>query len=212
MPELVDYRDHPYLYQAGDFPMDQEELRRKLPSNARLIIGDLKYTVTEFLEQLTPEQPIGFAAVDVDYYSSALEAFKIFSGPDPAQYLPLTLLYLDDIALPSHSRFTGELLAVEHFNQTHAMRKIDEHRFLCWQRISKQPQWIDQIFLLHVFDHPIMNTAGQCKLKVYSELSGKRVATVSEAPSTAVSRTPSASIQHRSCQEFPFLGYLVRLP
>jgi hypothetical protein len=183
MPAPRDYRDHPDLYQAGDFPMNQEQLRRRLPPNGRLIIGDLKYTVTEFLEQLTPDQPIGFAAVDVDYYSSALEAFKIFSGPDPAKYLPLTLIYLDDIVLPSHSRFTGELLAVEHFNQNNAMRKIDEHRFLRSQRIFKQPQWIDQIFLLHVLDHPIMNTAGHRKLKVYSELSGKRPAVVSSTDS-----------------------------
>jgi hypothetical protein len=170
MPEPFDYRDNPDLYQAGDFPMDQEQIRRRLPPNARLIIGDLKFTVTEFVEQLTPEQPIGFAAVDVDYYSSALEAFKIFSGPNPANYLPLTLVYLDDIVLPSHSRFTGELLAVEQFNQTHDLRKIDEYRFLRSQRIFKQPQWIGQMFLLHVFDHPIMKTAGHRKLKVYSKL------------------------------------------
>lgn len=171
MPEPRDYRDHPDLYQAGDFPMNQDELRRRLPRNARLILGDLKDTVPDFIEQLTPEQPIGFAAIDVDYYSSALEALKVFSGPDPDKYLPLTLIYLDDIVLPSHSRFTGELLALEHFNQTHSMRKLDEYRFLRSQRIFKQPQWIDQIFLLHVFDHPIMKTAGQRKLKVYADSS-----------------------------------------
>jgi hypothetical protein len=172
MPAPRDYRDHPDLYQAGDFPMDEELLRRRLPPNAPLIIGDLKDTVPEFLERLTAEQPIGFAAIDVDYYSSALEAFKIFSAPDPAKYLPVTLIYLDDIVLPSHSRFTGELLAVEQFNQMDSMRKIDEYRFLRSQRIFKQPRWIDQMFLLHVFDHPIMNTAGRRKLKVYANLAG----------------------------------------
>jgi hypothetical protein len=170
MPEPRDYRDHPDLYQAGDFPMDEELLRGRLPPNARLIIGDFRYTVPEFVERLTPEQPIGFAAIDVDYYSSALEAFKVFSAPDPAKYLPVTLIYLDDIVLPSHSRFTGELLAVEQFNQMDSIRKIDEYRFLRSQRIFKQPSWIDQMFLLHVFDHPIMKTAGKRKLKVYANL------------------------------------------
>ncbi|GEM_PF-369701 len=169
MPPPVDYRDHPDLYQAGDFPMNQEELARELPPNARLVIGDIKHTVPGFLAELSPEQPIGFAAIDVDYYSSAVEALKIFSGPDPTKYLPLTLVYLDDIVLPSHSRFTGELLAVEEFNQANAMRKIDKYRFLRSQRIFKQPRWISQVFLLHVFDHPIMNTTKARQPKIYAD-------------------------------------------
>jgi hypothetical protein len=169
MPPPVDYRDHPDLYQAGDFPMNQEELVHKLPTNARLILGDIKHTVPNFLAEVAPAQPIGFAAIDVDYYSSAVEALKIFSGPDPTKYLPQTLLYLDDIVLPSHSRFTGELLAVDEFNQAHRMRKIDKYRFLRYQRIFKQPRWISQIFLLHVLDHPIMNRATGRQPKIYAD-------------------------------------------
>jgi hypothetical protein len=168
MPPPVDYRDHPDLYQAGDFPMDQEALRKKLPANARLLIGELRETVPRFLAELDPEAPIGFAAVDVDYYSSAVAALQIFADPIPSKYLPLPILYLDDIVLPSHSRFAGELLAVEEFNAAHQHRKIDQHRFLRSQRIFKQARWIDQIFLLHVFDHPVMSTAGSRPRKMYS--------------------------------------------
>jgi len=168
MPPPLDYRDHPDLYQAGDFPMDQEALRKKLPANARLLIGELADTVPRFLAELKPEAPIGFAAVDVDYYSSALAALQIFADPNPSKYLPLPILYLDDIVLPSHSRFSGELLAVEEFNATHQHRKIDQHRFLRSQRIFKQARWIDQVFLLHVFDHPVMSTAGSRPRKMYS--------------------------------------------
>ena len=168
MPAPVDYRDHPDLYQAGDFPMDQEALRKKLPANARLIMGELGDTVPRFLAELNPEAPIGFAAIDVDYYSSAVEALRIFADPMPSKYLPLPILYLDDIVLPSHSRFSGELLAVEEFNAVHQYRKIDQHRFLRSQRIFKQARWIDQIFLLHVFDHPVMGTAGRRPRKMYS--------------------------------------------
>jgi hypothetical protein len=168
MPPPVDYRDHPDLYQAGDFPMDQVALRKKLPTNARLLIGELEDTVPRFLAELSPEAPIGFAAVDVDYYSSALAALQIFADPIPSKYLPLPILYLDDIVLPSHSRFSGELLAVEEFNAAHKHRKIDQHRFLRSQRIFKQARWIDQIFLLHVFDHPVMSTAGSRPRKMYS--------------------------------------------
>jgi hypothetical protein len=168
MPPPLDYRDHPDLYQAGDFPMDQEALRKKLPANARLLIGELGETVPRFLAELDPEAPIGFAAVDVDYYSSAAAALQILADPIPSKYLPLPILYLDDIVLPSHSRFSGELLAVEEFNATHRHRKIDQHRFLRSQRIFKQAKWIDQIFLLHVFDHPVMSTAGSRPRKMYS--------------------------------------------
>lgn len=173
MPPPVDYRDHPDLYQAGDFPMDQEALRKKLPANARLVIGELRDTVPRFLAELSPEAPIGFAAIDVDYYSSALEALRIFADPTPAKYLPLPILYLDDIVLPSHSRFSGELLAVEEFNAAHDFRKIDQHRFLRSQRIFKQAKWIDQIFLLHVFDHPVMSTAGSRPRKMYTPLNSR---------------------------------------
>ena len=168
MPSPVDFRDHPDLYQAGDFPMDQQALRKKLPANARLLIGELEYTVPNFLAELNPEAPIGFAALDVDYYSSAVNALRIFADPNPSKYLPLPILYLDDIVLPSHSRFSGELLAVEEFNATHEYRKIDQHRFLRSQRIFKQARWIDQMFLLHVFDHPVMRTAGSRPRKMYS--------------------------------------------
>lgn len=173
MPPPVDYRDHPDLYQAGDFPMDQEALRKKLPANARLVIGELRDTVPRFLAELSPEAPIGFAAIDVDYYSSALEALGVFADPTPSKYLPLPILYLDDIVLPSHSRFSGELLAVEEFNAAHDFRKIDQHRFLRSQRIFKQAKWIDQIFLLHVFDHPVMSTAGSRPRKMYTPLNSR---------------------------------------
>jgi hypothetical protein len=168
MPPPADFRDHPDLYQAGDFPMDQEALRKKLPANARLLIGELEDTLPSFLAELNPDAPIGFAAVDVDYYSSAVKALRIFADPIPSKYLPLPILYLDDIVLPSHSRFSGELLAVKEFNEAHKYRKIDQHRFLRSQRIFKQARWIDQMFLLHVFDHPVMSTAGSRPRKMYS--------------------------------------------
>lgn len=71
MPAPVDYRDHPEYYQAGDFQMDERELRAVLPASATLVLGDLRDTVPRFLEELSPEAPIGFVTVDVDYYWSS---------------------------------------------------------------------------------------------------------------------------------------------
>lgn len=176
MPPPRDYRDHPDLYQAGDFPMNVERLIAALPPNAELLLGELRDTVPQFARRLNAHSPLGFAAIDIDYYSSAVEAMALFANHDPRKYLPTTLLYLDDINDISNSRFTGELLAVEEFNAAHPMRKIDRHRFLRGQRIFKNAPWIDQIFVLHVLDHPVMQQMGSIRApKVYSEaLQGKR--------------------------------------
>jgi hypothetical protein len=71
MPPPVDYRDHPEVFTVGDFPMhNPATLRGALPPYARLIIGNIADTVGTFLENLSPDSPIGFASIDVDYYSS----------------------------------------------------------------------------------------------------------------------------------------------
>jgi hypothetical protein len=46
------------------------------------------------------------------------------------------------------------LLAVQEFNAAHALRKIEHHAFLENKRIFRRAQWIKQIHLLHVLDHP----------------------------------------------------------
>jgi hypothetical protein len=82
MPPLRDYRDHPELYQPGWYPMQApDRLQASLPSNARLILGDLASTVPAFLSDRPADAPIGFVSLDVDYYWSAVEALKCFAGP-----------------------------------------------------------------------------------------------------------------------------------
>jgi hypothetical protein len=170
MPPPRDYRDHPDLFQAGDFPMNVERLKSALPASAELVLGELKDTVPSFARRLSADSPLGFAAIDIDYYSSAVEALGLLANRDPQKYLPTTLLYLDDIIHISNSRFTGELLAVEEFNASHLMRKIDQHRFLRAERIFKSAAWIDQIFVLHVLDQPVMQELGARRPpKVYSD-------------------------------------------
>jgi hypothetical protein len=153
MPDPLDYRDHPEVYGAGDFPMDVRALESRLPSNVGLIVGDIAETVPQFVERLDPRAPIAFASVDVDYYSSARHALKVLLGP-PDSYLPVTLLYLDDVMRPSHNSWCGELLAVAEFNSGQTLRKIEPMRFLRSTRLFKAPPWIDQMYALHVLDHP----------------------------------------------------------
>jgi hypothetical protein len=152
MPAPIDYRDLPESFQAGDFPMDAERLRQALPDSAELLIGDIADTVPEFLDSLSDETPIAFVAVDVDYYSSARKALKVFTGP-PQSYLPVVPVYLDDIGVDGSNPWTGELLAMEEFNRENRLRKIAPFTLLRSRRIFKNTQWIDRMFAAHVHDH-----------------------------------------------------------
>jgi hypothetical protein len=153
MPPPRDYRDHPELYAAGRYPMDIERLHAALPSNTHLVIGELTDNVPSFLASLTPDVPLAFVSIDVDYYWSTKGALEILAGP-PDVYLPTTLIYFDDISLESHNRWAGELLAIREFNLEHETRKIEQFHFLRTWRVFKQARWLDQLHTLHVLDHP----------------------------------------------------------
>ncbi len=153
MPPPRDYRDHPEYYAEGDFPTDVAALSARLPANARLVVGDVAETVPAFVAELTASAPVGFVAVDVDYYWSAVESLAVFTGPAD-RYLPITLVYLDDVEEEGVNPWCGELLAVNQFNDAHPRRKITPFNFLRQRRIFRRAKWIDHLFALHVLDHP----------------------------------------------------------
>jgi hypothetical protein len=165
MPPPTSYRDHPELYQEGDFPMDQGALRKQLPDNAELVIGDLADTVGPFRDRVSPAAPIGFVSIDVDYYSSTVSALRVLEGA-PEQYLPRAVVYLDDVEYPTHNSWCGELLAVREFNDRNERRKIERHAFLRSFRLFRNARWIDHVFMLHVLDHPSRNVLNQERAKV----------------------------------------------
>jgi hypothetical protein len=139
--------------------MDVAKLKRTLPPYAKLILGDIADTVPDFLASVSPEAPIALAAIDVDYYSSTRSCLKILQG-EPGQYLPLVVVYLDDIGGDGCSPWTGELLAVEEFNADEGVRKIAPYTMLRWKRIFKNPLWIDRTFVAHIHDHPRRSVTG----------------------------------------------------
>lgn len=83
MPMALDYRDHPDLYQAGDFPMNYDILSRNLPDNASLIIGNISDNVEQFIKNIPQTEPVGFVSVDVDYYYSTKDVLKVFMDNNP---------------------------------------------------------------------------------------------------------------------------------
>lgn len=156
MPPPRDYRDHPDLYAAGDFPMDRQRLIGALPSNAKLYLGDLQTSIETFFGEQDPEFPIGFVSIDLDYYWSTKEAMNVFRAPSSA-YLPLSVVYFDDIADDEHNEWCGEKAAIREFNSEIETRKLEHSRFLRNKRMLKNAWWLEQIFFLHVFDHPVRN-------------------------------------------------------
>ena len=157
MPPARDYRDHPEYFTAGDFPSDADAIKRRLPSNAQLIVGDVTHTVPEFVRALHPSAPLGLAVIDVDYYWSTKECLPVFLGP-PECYLPVTTVYLDDVEFSGMNKWCGELLAIEEFNAEQTHRKIAPMNFLRPGRIFRNAKWIDHMFSLHVLDHPVRST------------------------------------------------------
>lgn len=158
MPAAVDYRDLPEVFQEGDFPMDFEKLKRSLPGFAHLVIGDIEETIPSFLASLTSDAPVGFVAIDTDYYSSAKKALRVLNGAAEL-YLPVMPIYLDDIGVDGSNPWTGELLAINEYNQESKLRKIALFSLLRSQRIFKNIQWIDRMYAAHIHDHPLRSPA-----------------------------------------------------
>ncbi len=160
MPPPADYRDHPELYKEGWFPMDRAALERSLPANAELHVGPVAETMPEFVAGLGPDAPLGFATIDLDFYSSTKQALLLFEGR-PDAYLPCLPVYVDDLALATHTRFAGELLAIREFNEEHELRKLDWDWNLANTRVFKRAEWLTHMFKLHVLDHPERGDLGR---------------------------------------------------
>ena len=157
LPAPDDFRDMPYAWEQGFYAMDQEKLRKRLQS-AELVIGDVRDTVQRFGDR--NPAPIGFISFDLDYYSSTTAALHILDLP-LANLLPRIFCYFDDVAGgPSYcyNEFTGELLAINEFNQSHADRKLAKIAGLRHNFRSLPTLWHEQMFVAHLFSHPHYNT------------------------------------------------------
>jgi hypothetical protein len=156
MPGTSDYRDLPYIWEKGFFKMDFEKLSRSL-KKAKLILGNVEQTIPEFIEKGT-HSPIGFISFDLDYYTSTILAMKLLSQ-NPEFYIPRVYCYFDDCIGDDHelhSEFTGELLAINEFNNSQNDRKLGKINGLRYKRIFDD-RWNEKYFVLHLFDHPKYN-------------------------------------------------------
>lgn len=151
LPEALDYRDLPYAWKKGAYKMDENKLRKKL-SRSTLILGDVKDTVPDFLEN-RDIPPIGFISFDLDYYSSTKMAMKILEN-SPDKYLPRVMCYFDDTLGHDdeyHFEEVGELLAIKEFNEQHASVKIGAIKGFSFKRVFPD-KWNIGMYVCHFFN------------------------------------------------------------
>jgi hypothetical protein len=155
LPLAKDYRDFPYYFNSGQFRMDVDKLRSNL-NLAKIVLGNVRDTCRTFFDKYDPA-PIGCVFNDLDYFSSTIDSFTIFST-ESRHFLPRIFMYFDDVIgdntwLPSE--FTGELLAIQEFNKNHSTKKIAANRAM--PMIYPGQHWAHQIYIYHDFEHPRYN-------------------------------------------------------
>jgi len=153
LPPVNGYKDHPELWMAGDFAMeDRESLMRKVLNRAEIVWGDIAETVGPFTDSLEPSAPLGFISVDVDIYSASKSALQCLTG-SPDKYLPAISMYFDDVSFFFANDWAGELAAINEFNEHHEMRKIGSDRSMNARRPRKAEGWYSMMYACHVLDH-----------------------------------------------------------
>jgi hypothetical protein len=167
LPALRDYRDHPEIWTAGDFPtVDRAGLEARLPANARMYWGEVADTLPSFVASLRDEAPVGFVSHDMDIYHSTASALAVYRAP-ATKLLPVSVAYFDDtLGRPDRlgsllrTRWAGPLRAIDEFNESEMMRKVDVIRTLKHRRPLNQEQWLEQVYAVHALDHPGRSVGG----------------------------------------------------
>ena len=90
----VGHEDMPYYYRSSLYRMDVASLKSRL-SDAKLVLGDVRQTVTRFFEEHNPA-PVGAMFNDLDLYSSTAGSLRIFDC-DASHFLPRVFMYFDDV-------------------------------------------------------------------------------------------------------------------
>ncbi len=147
LPEFIgDHRDHPDIWQPGDFPMDETALRARLDPATRLYLGNVTETVPRFLEdQSIP--PIGFISFDLDLYSSTSDALAVLTSHQ-SRFLRHLPLVFDDVDHFWTNPLCGELLAIDEFNARSERVKIHPWRGL-GDRPFPEASYLPKMYMAH---------------------------------------------------------------
>lgn len=139
------HKDIIHGFPGGSFHMDVSALQDRLEQST-LVIGDIRETLADFSKKYNPA-PIGCMLIDVDYYSSTVPILKFLEKGD-GLFLPRIYMYFDDI-WPEYE-FSGELLAIKEFNESHEKIKISPEKF-------SEPDYRYRTKICHRFMHKDYN-------------------------------------------------------
>ena len=90
-------------------------------------------------------EPLGFISMDVDFYSSTVDALRILTRAD-VRRLSRVAMYFDDVSAHYNHRFGGELLAIEEFNEASSHVKIDPWRGASRRAPLSEASWLDAMY------------------------------------------------------------------
>lgn len=145
---IGDYRDHPDVWQPGEFQMDYSSLAAELTSRTRLVLGNVKTTVPQFIAEGAAPR-VGFISFDLDFYSSTRDALKVLSLPGK-HTLSRVFLYFDDINNYWSHSYAGERLAIREFNEANESIKIDRWFDVnLWRPFQEQQPRLRQMYIAH---------------------------------------------------------------
>jgi tetratricopeptide (TPR) repeat protein len=155
--EPADVRDMPYFFAAGLYAIDEPALRERL-GHARLVLGDAAETFPGLLTDL--EGPIGVLSFDMDVYSATAGVLRhLGDGAADERFLPRFSVYFDDVSGfqgQDYNRFTGELLAIDEFNEENSQVKLAEDR--TFRTLPVNRTWHHGTYTMHRFAHPEYDT------------------------------------------------------
>jgi hypothetical protein len=153
LPAIQGYKDHPELWNPGDFTMeDRDTLMHKLGGRAEIVWGDIADTVGPFIDSVDSSAPLGFISIDVDIYSATAAALRCLTSR-PDKYSPAISMYFDDVSFFFANDWAGELAAISEFNSDHEYRKIGRDRSLPGSRPLKAENWYQSMYACHILDH-----------------------------------------------------------
>lgn len=157
MPPPENEKDLPYWFQANQYRMDVDALKRRLP-DAQLVLGNVKDTISTFFETNRPS-PIAAIFNDTDYFSSTRDSLTMFNWAEtnPEWFLPRIPLYFDDIlgsTIEMYGPFNGQMAAINDFNEKSSNVKVHLNQNLISQNHIR---YRHQIYYAHLFHHPRYN-------------------------------------------------------
>lgn len=157
LPKLSGPEDHGEIWDHGQFAMESRDALIQEFSNRRrrLILGNIAETIKELDAPDFVKHRIGFVSVDVDLYSSTVPITDYLKSCDVARLLPAPVVYFDDIFVVwTYSKLAGEERAIEEFNQSATLRRLDlKVRNL-------------KLYALNCLDHPIRSGAESVREKL----------------------------------------------